>query len=190
MSKHQDLQSDFTAVGQLLDFVIKDGYKIKYLRINISEQEYWIKLPKAMRSTLEPAIKPGSWLEVSGTRKLERKTGKLKLAAEQVQLVKAPRLEATNVVVPQPEIKSVAKHAKVLICQKSSCLKRGGVAVCRAFQDSLRARGLEDLVKLKGTGCLKECKKGPAVVMMPDKVRYTKVTPGQVPGLVTKHFPV
>ena len=190
MSKHQDLKSDFTAVGQLLDFVIKDGYKIKYLRINISEREYWIKLPKEMRKTLDPAIQPGSWLEVSGTRQLKRKTGKLKLEAEQVQLVTAPLQERSHLVVPQPETKPKLKQAKVLICQKSSCLKRGGVAVCRAFQNSLRDRGLEDRVKLKVTGCLKECKKGPAVVMMPDKARYTKVTPGQVPELVAKHFPV
>ncbi|NEP55024.1 MAG: (2Fe-2S) ferredoxin domain-containing protein, partial [Moorea sp. SIO3C2] len=72
MSKLKQPVSEFSVVGQLLDFVIKDGYKIKYLRINVSNIEYWIKLSKPLRKSLDPAIIPGAWIEVSGTSKLKR----------------------------------------------------------------------------------------------------------------------
>ena len=182
MSK--DLVSDFTVVGQLLDFVIKDGYKVKYLRVAVSDREYWIKLSKEVRSNLDPGIKPGSWLEVSGMQKLKRKTGTLKLKADDVQLVEAPEQKNSTVTVPQPK----PKKAKILVCGKSSCRKRGVKAVCQALESSLQACGLTDEVQIKETGCLKQCKQGPNIIMMPDKTRYTKVAPQQIPTLISKHY--
>ena len=181
MSKSKDLVSEFTAVGQLLDFVIKDGYKIKYLRLVISEREYWIKLSKEIRKNLDPAIKPGAWLEVSGTSKRKSKTGILKLKAEEVRLLDtAPVKTSTS--------KKAAPKTKVLVCEKSNCWKKGGKAVCQMLEEKLAERGLADQVKIKRTGCLKQCKKGPNLVVMPDKTRYTHVIPKQVPGLIEKHF--
>ncbi|OBQ32475.1 MAG: (Fe-S)-binding protein, partial [Anabaena sp. CRKS33] len=43
-------------------------------------------------------------------------------------------------------------------------------------------------VAIKGTGCMKNCKAGPNLVM-PDKTRYSKVKAEQVPALINKHFP-
>ena len=33
----------FQVVGQFLGFVLKDGYKVKYLRISVDKREYWFK---------------------------------------------------------------------------------------------------------------------------------------------------
>ncbi len=179
MSKTKNLVSEFTAVGQLLDFIIKDGYKIKYLRLVISEREYWIKVPKELRKNLDPAIQPGSWLEVSGTSKRKSKTGILKLEAEEIHLLNSAPKQTTKQVIPK---------TKVLVCQKSNCWKKGGKAVCQVLEKQLSERGLANQVKIKRTGCLKQCKKGPNLVMMPDKARYTNVIPQQIPGLIEKHF--
>ncbi|MGH2413781.1 MAG: (2Fe-2S) ferredoxin domain-containing protein, partial [Microcystaceae cyanobacterium] len=169
-------------VGQLLGFVIKDGYKIKYLRITFSDREYWIKPAKEIRHQLEQTITPGCWVEVSGERQLCLKTGKLKLKADVVKL-------ATNPHTSQPQIaKSKTAKASILVCQKSDCWKQGGKAVCQALTEGLRDRGLEDKVQIKSTGCLKQCKKGPNLVMMPDKARYSHVQPQQIPDLLEKHF--
>ncbi|NES81549.1 MAG: (2Fe-2S) ferredoxin domain-containing protein [Moorea sp. SIO2B7] len=178
--------SEFHIIGQLLGFVIKDGYKIKYLRITISEREYWIKPSKEIRSSLDPAIVPGCWVEVSGTRKLCMKTGKLKLKADSVGLAAITQDSQPQVFAPKPE--KIKKKASILVCQKSSCRKRGGTAVCQMLEESLRDRGLREKVKIKTTGCLKQCKKGPNLVMMPDKARYSNVRPQQIPALIDKHI--
>ncbi|MBP0016149.1 MAG: (2Fe-2S) ferredoxin domain-containing protein [Cyanobacteria bacterium SBLK] len=179
--------ADFSIVGQLLGFVIKDGYKIKYLRLIFEEREYWIKVPKELRKTLDPKIVPGCWLEVSGTQK-RKKTGIVKLYAESIALTQQQEKSALQAIaLPEAKAKKTPK-ASVLVCQKSTCRKRGGDAVCRALEAELHARGLSDRVKIKGTGCLKQCKKGPNVVIMPDKAKYTHVNYSQIPGLIEKHF--
>jgi (2Fe-2S) ferredoxin len=42
-------------------------------------------------------------------------------------------------------------------------------------------------VTIKGTGCMKQCKAGPNIVM-PDKTRYSRIRPQDIPNLVDKHF--
>ncbi|MDJ0715285.1 MAG: (2Fe-2S) ferredoxin domain-containing protein [Prochloraceae cyanobacterium] len=192
MSKLKEKVSDFNEVGQLLGFVIKDGYKIKYLRVTVSDKEYWIKLPKELRNSLDRNIVPGSWLEISGEQKLCLKTGKLKLKACEVKLARAKSdsCQTSPCAGKDRPLSTPCQKSKasILVCQKSSCWKRGGRAICEALESGLRDRGLEEKVKIKTTGCLKKCKMGPNVVMMPDKARYSKIMPKQVPDLLEKHF--
>ncbi|NJO72071.1 MAG: (2Fe-2S) ferredoxin domain-containing protein, partial [Oscillatoriales cyanobacterium RM1_1_9] len=80
------------------------------------------------------------------------------------------------------------KNQKILICQKSDCRKRGGNRLYTAIEEALTDRGLQDQVKIQGTGCLKRCKAGPNIVFMPDKVSYSQVNPATVPNLIEKHL--
>lgn len=193
MSVITKTSSKFNLRGQLLEFIIKDNYKIKYLRID-SDKEYWIKPSKEIRHQLTQKITPGCWVEVSGETKLSIKTGKLKLKADSVRLVANidsnteekffPNLE-NNLTNRQPAKKP---QSCILLCQKSDCWKRGGKAVCQILEENLRERGLEDQVQIKRTGCLKQCKQGPNLVIMPDKKRYSNLKPQQIPTLIEKHL--
>ena len=191
MSKLKSPTAEFALVGQLLDFVLKEGYKVKYLRIVAQEREYWIKLPKELRRQLDPAITPGSWLEIRGIQEQCRKTGKLKLEADYVNLWQEELSQITgndhNSLSRTPDS---AKNIRILVCQKSSCRKRGGDAVCQAIAANLQERGLEEWVKIKEVGCLKQCKHGPNLVILPDKTRYNNVKSQQVPSLLEKHLAV
>ncbi len=189
MSKISSEVAQFSCIGQLLGVVIKEGDKIKYLRVNVSEREYWIKLPKELRYQLNTAITPGSWLEIQGTQESCPKKGIVKLRAETVNLASKLHPLSHTVVLPQATaVEKKTPKACILICQKSDCWKRGGKAVCELLEESLRDRGLDDKVQIKRTGCLKDCKRGPNVVMMPDKKRYSQVTLQQVETLLEKHF--
>jgi len=182
MSSYKHQISEFNLVGQLLGFVIKDGYKIKYLRVAISEKEYWIKPEKAIRQQLAQTINPGCWIEVQGFSEQSFKTGKVKLKANSVK-----KIAISEPTQAQPRQEKPCKSS-ILVCQKSSCWKRGGKEVCQFLKEGLRDRGLDDTVQVKLTGCLKQCKAGPNVVMMPDKERYSKVQPHHVTELLDKHF--
>lgn len=188
MSKSKHRVEDFNLAGQLLGFVIKDGYKVKYLRMIVNEVEYWVKLSKEIRRSLDPRIIPGCWLEIEGTKEVNRKNGKVKYKADSV-ILKAETETLPEVVAPSQAKKGKSKSkAKVLICQKSSCTKRGAKKVYEALEKNLRDRGIEEEVTIKSVGCLKECKKGPNLVLMPDKVRYSKVNAKKVPELIEKHL--
>ncbi|MGK7913349.1 MAG: (2Fe-2S) ferredoxin domain-containing protein [Synechococcus sp.] len=88
---------------------------------------------------------------------------------------------------PVQEKPSSRKPACIRVCQKSSCRKRGGDAVWSALETAIDEQELGDRVKLKAMGCIDKCKAGPNVIM-PGKMRYSRVKAKSVPGLLEEHF--
>lgn len=84
--------------------------------------------------------------------------------------------------------KCAGKKAQILVCQKSDCQKRGAGKVCKTLSEVLSDRGLEDHVTIKKTGCLKKCKAGPNLVIMPNKARYSRISSAEIPDVIEKHF--
>ncbi|MDJ0800834.1 MAG: (2Fe-2S) ferredoxin domain-containing protein [Calothrix sp. MO_167.B12] len=189
--------SAFIVEGHLIDFAIKDGYKLKGLRMATIEGEIYVKLDKHLRINFNWFLPPGTPLKIYGHKKLNYKTGEWKFKAQQVMLAGEAdldnvwkrvsssglpvRLSSAN------EVKPKSTKATILVCQKSDCMKRGGKQVCQALQATISDRGLEDNVIIKGTGCMKSCKAGPNLVM-PDKTRYKRIQAQEIPALVDKHF--
>jgi (2Fe-2S) ferredoxin len=186
MSKFREQIQDFQVNAQLIGFVIKDGYKIKYVRVSISDTEYWIKPEKEIRETLNTAIAPGTFLEITGTS--EWKSGLLKLKADKIKILDPQIISSPSVAVKAQTTLAKSRKACVLVCQKSTCWKRGGQEVCQAIENTIHDQGLTEQVQVKLTGCLKQCKQGPNVVVMPDKARYSNVRPQEIGSLFDKHF--
>ncbi|NJP10909.1 MAG: (2Fe-2S) ferredoxin domain-containing protein [Leptolyngbyaceae cyanobacterium RU_5_1] len=189
--KHKQI-STFTLIGRFLNFVIEDGYKIKRLWLATAEGEYCIKLSKEARASVRGVLTPGEWIQVFGEQTLDRETDEVKYKAYLIQPASPAQIESLpeNPQIQAPPAKSKDKpKATILVCQKSDCMKRGGKAMCQALQDTLGDRGLEGQVAIKGTGCMKDCKAGPNLVVMPDKVRYSHVKANDIPALIDKHFP-
>ncbi len=177
--------TEFCFEGRFLDFVIKDGYKLKGLLLGTSEGECYIKLAKPLRSAFDLRLPKGTWLQVVGTKQHNAKKDQVTLVAERVMAA------SSDMGTVAAEILAKTKPVKtqtILVCQKSDCMKRGGKALCQALESKLINRGLEDSVTIKGTGCMKNCKAGPNLVM-PDRTRYSKIKSEQVPALIDKHFP-
>ena len=183
MKKEKDVLR-FSWEGRFVGFVGDLEEKPKRIRLATAEGEHYIKLSKELRGVLGEVLQPGDWIQISGEQKYKYKTGELKLKAFQLKLTAPIQQER----VFQPPVAAPRTKACVMVCQKSSCRKRGAGEVCQAVTESLRDRGLEDQVAIKGTGCMKQCKSGPCVVFMPDKSRYTGVAVKEVQILVEKHF--
>lgn len=180
MSKSLTTMVPFQVVGQFLGFVLKDGYKVKYLRISVDKREYWFKPEKELRDHIPLNIALHSWLKVTGESSLCSNTGKLKLRVLSIEHLSGEK--------PQEVPPAKPKQATVLICQKSDCWKNGGARVCQMLETGLEEKGLREAVNIKLTGCLKQCKKGPNLVVMPDKKHYNQVAPQDVPSLIEQHF--
>ncbi|MEA5594322.1 (2Fe-2S) ferredoxin domain-containing protein [Rivularia sp. UHCC 0363] len=181
--------SEFCLEGRFLEFVIKDGYKLKGLLIATSEGKRYIKLAKHLRDAFDLRLPPGTWLQVVGEKKYDTESGEVKLKAERIMAARRSveiKEEVKTIATEKPEEKSTKKNT-ILVCQKSSCMKRGGQKLCQAIAASISERGLEDQVAIKGTGCMKKCKAGPNLIM-PDKTRYSKIQASQVSTLMEKHF--
>ncbi|MBD2528056.1 (2Fe-2S) ferredoxin domain-containing protein [Nostoc flagelliforme FACHB-838] len=186
--------SKFCLEGRFIDFVIKDGYKLKGLLLGTHEGECYVKLAKHLRAAFDLRLPAGTLLQVVGYKEYDIKKDKVTLKAERVMAARSEMATVKTIATPQEppsidnvKVKPAKTKATILVCQKSDCMKRGGKAVCQALEAALSDRGLEDQVTIKGTGCMKNCKAGPNLVM-PDKTRHSRIQATQVPALMDKHF--
>ena len=193
-ASHSMEVSEFCLEGRFIDFVIKDGYKLKGLLLGTHEGECYIKLAKHLRAAFDLKLPAGTWLQVVGYKEHDIKKDKITLKAERVMAARSEMgIVPTIAALQEPpsidnvKVKPAKTKATILVCQKSDCMKRGGKAVCQALEAALSDRGLEDQVTIKGTGCMKNCKAGPNLVM-PDKTRHSRIQSAQVPALMDKHF--
>ncbi len=173
MSKLNKKQvTNFAINGSLIGFVFKDS-QIKGLRLQTDDGECDIKLAKHLRANCDLLL-PGTQMQVIGEKQLAL-TGEVKLKALQLLT------ETAEISVVSAPVRTI------LVCQKSDCRKRGGKEVCEVMAATFSKLGISEQVKIKGTGCMKNCKAGPNLVM-PDKTRYSRVKASQIPGLIDKHF--
>lgn len=183
MSKHDSLTaSEFALEGRFLSFVVKDGYKVKALRIATATGEHYIKLSKEARVSIGKPLTPGDWILATGRQKYD--DGEIKLKAYGISRI-SPSLQREE---SQPKPVERSATQTILICQKSDCCKRGAIAIRQLLEAEVSDRNLTDQIKIKGTGCMKDCKAGPNLVM-PDKTRHTRVRSGDVPQLLDRHLP-
>ena len=56
----------------------------------------------------------------------------------------------------------------ILVCKNDSCVERGGKEVAKALKRALDDAGLRKQVLLSKVRCLKQCGRGPVVVVYPD----------------------
>lgn len=185
MAKDKQL---FCLEGQFEGFAAGSKSPFKYLSLRSHDQQYVIKLPKSVRLMLFRYLQVGDRIRVVGAESIDKETGELKLKAREVvrvkplEVVSAPAVAVTGAKMPK------RRTPKILICQKSSCRKRGALQVCSQVEAALANHGLADTVQIKLTGCMDKCKAGPNLVVMPHKHRYTKVKPAQVTELIAQHF--
>ncbi|MEH2116552.1 (2Fe-2S) ferredoxin domain-containing protein [Nostoc sp.] len=186
--------SEFCLEGRFINFVIKDGYKLKGLLLSTHEGECYVKLAKHLRAAFDLRLPAGTWLQVVGYKEYDLKKDKVTLKAERVMAANSGMATVQTIAAPQEppsidnvKVKPAKTKATILVCQKSDCMKRGGNGVCQALEAALSDRGLEDQVTIKGTGCMKNCKAGPNLVM-PDKTRHSRIQASQIPALMNQHF--
>ncbi|MEY2856822.1 MAG: hypothetical protein RLZZ74_1134 [Cyanobacteriota bacterium] len=203
MTKTSEIITSFNFIGKLSKIADQKNQKkkIKYLKLETEEGSYWIKIPRQLKKQI-PNLSPGCQLEIRGRAKQGSKTGKISkikykaqtiiiIATESLEVLDTPIQAKTQIASLLPVLNSKIQpksKAKVLICGKSNCWKKGGQKVCGAIESVLSDRGLTQQIPIQKTGCLKQCKKAPTLIMMPDKARYNKVQPKQAREMVEQHL--
>ena len=186
MAKHKH---PFCLEGRFNGFMAGGKSPFKYLSLCTGNEQYVIKLPKAVRLMLFRYLQTDDLIRVVGYQSIDKETGELQFKAQEVVRIGALSAPCATHQPDKPALSKPSRSkAKVLICQKSACRKRGADKICHAIEAELEANGLADRVQVKRTGCMDKCKAGPNLVVMPDKRRYTRVKPGQVSDLISQHF--
>ncbi|MBQ7625248.1 MAG: NADH-quinone oxidoreductase subunit NuoF [Clostridia bacterium] len=79
-------------------------------------------------------------------------------------------------------------RSHVLICGGTGCTSSGSKRVRERLEKELEAKGLTEEIKVVQTGCFGLCAIGPMMVVYPDNVTYSHVTPEDVPEIVEEHL--
>lgn len=174
--------SSFTIQGRLVRRYGKKK-KPKALRVETKQGKYDVHLSKKLRQQVCSSLKKGAWLWITGS--LKPKGGRCILKAAELRVI-APEITPSTNGTPQNSGCPAAQSGKVLICLKSSCVKRGAKGVEKAVETVICDRNLTEDITIKPTGCMGHCKRGPNVVVMPGKQRYQKVKPSDVPRLIAQ----
>ena len=194
------LTEPFGLEGRFVGFAPGKKSPFKYLQLAAAGGEYEINLPKHLRIDAIRHFTPGDWIYISGMQKVKLKTGEICLKADNLLRVSPGQCQEILPTIAHVETAQFQKKSfegagdskrsksKVLVCNKSSCMKRGGKAICKLLESELREQGLTDQITIKLTGCMGHCKSGPNLVFMPDKARYRRVSPKMIPDLINQHF--
>ena len=80
------------------------------------------------------------------------------------------------------------KSKRVAVCHGPHCSRRGSPALARLLDEEIVAQGLEDEVGTRPGACNKLCEEGPSMVVHPDKVWYSRLTPDAVRLIAREHL--
>lgn len=83
-------------------------------------------------------------------------------------------------------MKTFRSHA--LVCGGTGCHSSGSKAVIDALKSEVMKQGLIEEVKVVETGCNGYCAAGPIMVVYPEGLFYQKLTPEDMPELVSEQF--
>ncbi len=79
-------------------------------------------------------------------------------------------------------------RSHVLLCAGTGCTSSGSAKVSAALETELKAKGLEEEIKIVKTGCFGLCALGPVMIIYPEGTFYSRVTPEDIPEIVEEHL--
>ncbi|MGN1410230.1 MAG: NADH-quinone oxidoreductase subunit NuoF [Eubacteriales bacterium] len=79
-------------------------------------------------------------------------------------------------------------RSHVLVCGGTGCTSSGSRAIREKLADELKIKGLEEEVKIVQTGCFGLCALGPIMIIYPEGTFYSRVTPEDIPEIVSEHL--
>ncbi len=79
------------------------------------------------------------------------------------------------------------KH-HILICGGAGCVSSGCREVQKAVCEALEKNGLRDTTLVLETGCIGTCSVGPVMLIQPDGIFYTKLTPDTAREIIRAHL--
>ncbi len=184
-------QATYQIEGEFLGFIPKPSGELKYIQVQVGERIIPIKLGKELRETWENNLVEGDVLSIFLEQKGSGIGSKLKLKTDRIEKIDTCNNESLlleSISIPSDSPSEKKQKGKILLCRKSSCAKRGGKNLYSALTETLEELGLKDQVTIQLTGCQKQCKKAPSLILMPGKVKHAYVNPNDLTSLLKAHY--
>lgn len=79
------------------------------------------------------------------------------------------------------------QETEIMVCSSTGCMSCGSHKLVDNLNASVKAHGLEKLVKVTSVGCFGLCASGPIVMFKPTDIFYTQVKPEDAERIVVEH---
>ena len=79
-------------------------------------------------------------------------------------------------------------RSHILVCTGTGCSSSNSPAIIEAFEQELKAQGMDQEVRVVKTSCFGLCAMGPVVLVYPEGAFYTHVTVPDVAEIVSEHI--
>lgn len=79
-------------------------------------------------------------------------------------------------------------RAHVLVCAGTNCHLKGAVSLRQLMANEIDRQGLSEEIRVVETGCFGLCEQGPVIVVYPEGAFYVRVTPKDIPVIVSEHL--
>ncbi len=79
-------------------------------------------------------------------------------------------------------------RSHVLVCGGTGCTSSHSAEIIEALENELKAKGLENEVKVIKTGCFGLCALGPIMIVYPEGCFYSEIKVEDVPEIVEEHL--
>jgi (2Fe-2S) ferredoxin len=166
---------NFQLRGQIRQLIpCQDGQGWKALDLQVdSGLTYRIKVAKAIDDPMFAQLEVGQRVGIVGVGKPSKAGAMPKLKALRLLPEDSFAVESEN----SGAIAPLAGFCRLQICTKGSCRKRGAKQLQHQLETWVQEQGLGDRVSVEATGCLKACKQGPNVRLLPLGQQFSGVTP-------------
>jgi (2Fe-2S) ferredoxin len=77
---------------------------------------------------------------------------------------------------------------RLLVCGGAGCISSNCRQVQEILHRTLKEKGLSHCVQVVETGCIGTCDLGPVLIVMPDGVFYSRLSPADIPLIVSTHL--
>ncbi|MDD2503856.1 MAG: NADH-quinone oxidoreductase subunit NuoF, partial [Clostridia bacterium] len=85
--------------------------------------------------------------------------------------------------------KESAKYKyQILVCAGAGCISSDCGQVRDAVIEQVKALSMEDEIRIYETGCMGTCAAGPIMLILPERIFYTKLTPDTAKFIVNSHI--
>lgn len=79
------------------------------------------------------------------------------------------------------------QETEIMVCSSTGCMSCGSHKLVDNLNASVKAHGLEKLVKVTSVGCFGLCASGPIVMFKPTDIFYTQVKPEDAERIIVEH---
>jgi hypothetical protein len=145
------------------------------MMVQIGERFCSVKISKMLRPRMERRLNSGARLQICGEAKWDRETGECKLKAHAIEVL-------------DPGENAAPAKPCILVCSERNCCQRGAPLLWKTLKSALDKCGLSERVTLESTGCLKNCKRGPSFMVLPEATVHGGVNTGLLNGLLGRQF--